>query len=232
MKHIFTALYLAIFAGTILSTPIDINFTQDYYKSFINDKQQTEWFSVAGNPSLEIRLTETKGGTLKWAEENNSIPGYDSDGIGVDDDEIRETGQEIKIEFNQSVYLHEIEVLDLFYEQNNERQTSIVPEGYFEVGYYKTNGIEVPFYALNQDISLIGTQGVSPGLYGQLIKEVPNLLIDEIIFSSYEQQLEGNNDYAIANLTVSSAVPEPGITMLLGFGFLGMIGFRFRKKAI
>ena len=250
MKKLTAALNIAAFAGVIFATPIDIDFTKNAYYSPIDGKTTTGWFSTVENPSLKINITETKDGILNWANEI-SISGYDGDGIGVGDDEICGTGQEVMIEFSQSVCLHEFEVLDLFYEMNNRPKTSQVFGGYFETGYFTVDDgkFKTQFSALNQEVKLIPNQATSPGSFGQLIKEVPDLVINKITFGSFDQSgnfggdneitsgffdqicnLGGNNDYAIAKLRVSS-VPEPNLIMLMGFGLLSMLGLsRFRRK--
>jgi hypothetical protein len=199
----------ALIAGS--ASAIDIDFTSNYYAPFIpGNTNSTGWISVDNGNGLDIALSSTGGNLQYW-----QIEGGVHDGIGVGDDEILENKQSVKVSFDESVYIYEINILDLFYELNDQPVTPTVPNAYYEVGYYAVDG------GLNVYFQASGTPADQPR--GSLTINAHGVKADYITFTSEVQTEAGDNDYALAGLKVAK-VPEPATISLLGLGLVALTG--------
>ena len=133
-----------------------------------------------------------------------------NDGIGIGNDEIT-TGQTLNLIFNTAVRITSIEFLDL-YEGVRAEEATVSIDGGISRSVIATGSSGDGGYANLDFLALVGAdqniEFTARNLYGD----------------------DGNNDYALAAITVS-AVPVPAAIWLFGTGLIGLIGFSKRRKA-
>jgi hypothetical protein len=134
----------------------------------------------------------------------------ENDGVGIGNDEIT-MGQTLNLIFDTAVRITSIEFLDLYKGTYEEQATVTIDGGTpFSVNATETSGDGG--YANLSLAALVG-----PG--------------QNIAFTARDfYGDDGNNDYALASITVS-AVPIPAAIWLFGTALIGLIGFTKRGKA-
>lgn len=238
---------IAVLGCTTLSLGLTIDFTDDYYQDIVAGQEQqadgryaTDWFTVEGT-GLEIRLTaDPADQMITW----NSSEGFSTgDGLGIGDDEVKTDLQALTIDFREVVQVESIELLDLFYEKDNSKSKALRDgEGYTEIGHLAISGGETVSFIADVFTSAEGDAYD----YGYKHVEVSSTVWTTSVTASSQQQkvfgndissieevsFGGDNDYALAKLTVNR-VPEPGSLSLMATGLIalfGSMGLSRRKK--
>jgi len=172
---------------------------------------------------------KSKSGNLTWNNEDGKD--NDGDGIGItggDNDEVSE-GQVLKVTFSSAVTISGMGFLDLF--QYGETSSNNNPHP--EYVYWETStGIMGSTYALNGESST-GASAEGAGKWNVSGLDLTGVTwIKFYLPKDMDKGDDGDHNFALASLTVSSPVPIPGAVWLLGSGLVGLVGLRrkFRSK--
>ncbi len=218
-----------------------IDFTDEDYESVIvgqytddDGHYTTGWFTVEGS-DLKIKLTAApKNKKLTWNHEHGLLTG---DGIGIGNDELTGGVNELKVEFDQDVKIASIDLLDLYYENGNNKKIASEGEGYTEVGALSiTGGESMIFYAdvatdKSQSAYAYGTKHVAVNSAFWTTSASFNAPVEKSYLGT-PVDFPGDNDYALARIEVTQSVPEPASLSLivLGLTSLGLMSARRRKR--
>lgn len=148
------------------------------------------------------------GSSLLHCQPGGSLS-CDRDGVGIRNDEIT-MGQTLNLIFDTAVYITSIEFLDLYKGEEAEEATVTIGGG-ISNSVIATETSGVGGYA-NLDFLALAEAGqniafTAKNFYGD----------------------DGNNDYALAAITVN-AVPIPAGIWLFGTALIGLVGFSRRRK--
>jgi len=134
----------------------------------------------------------------------------DRDGVGIRNDEIT-MGQTLSLVFDTAVRITSFEFLDL-YKGKYAEEATVTIDGGISRSVSATESSGVGGYANLGFLALVGA--------GQNIAFTARNFFGD----------DGNNDYALAAITVS-AVPIPAAIWLFGTALIGLVGFGRRKAA-
>ena len=206
------SILLATFAFSISAHATLIDFTDSSWSSISGTTSYSKYVDTIGTINLSSVGGSFTFNSSSWEQNGcadsagGSLLECNGDGIGINDDEIHQGGQEIiTVSFlDGPVNINNIYLLDLFIEG-----------GGAEVALISSNGTTTEY---TSESSAIGGF-YDTGFYGSNITSI-----------IFEGNLDAFSDYALAGIEISP-VPIPGAAILFGSALLGFFGFKRRRTA-
>ncbi|MEJ2042693.1 MAG: PEP-CTERM sorting domain-containing protein [Reinekea sp.] len=214
-------------------------------QALVIDFTDADQWSVSGHTKtvsyddLDVTLTAygSKGyGTLTSTPYNgNNCGSYggagldcETDGIGIDDDEVTANNEYLSVDFSHAVNISSITLLDLFAKE----QSDPYPEEALVISYYASGDHNLGIWEGTALDDRTGFLTATIGNAKQLSSPHIFTGVSSVTFgaSSYFNN-PVFSDFSLAAIELASPVSEPGSAVLLGVGLLSLVRLRRRRRA-
>ncbi len=258
-KVIIGSLAALAFSGSLAQAAF-IDFTSSAVTSQITSNPAT--FSIGAGDGLNSALSVTvgvTGGSAKFQNfdggngsycQNNGPFACDIDGIGIGDDEITGTNkrhESVSISFDRSVWIDELFFLDIFKGRNSSKSGERATVDLFDSNDVLTSTLTLGFFN-SDDLDATGAtfgagEDISTGSGGFLAFQTQDgsfadrvIQAQKLVFTALKISGDnGNNDYAVAGLSVADVTPVPVPAalplMLAGLAGFGLLARRKKRAA-